>query len=156
MTELYAQKLHEGLEYQDFVIHKLYDAGIPLVVFSSFKYQSAIGETIGGIEIKYDQELSKTGNVYFEISEKSHSKNQYYVPSGIYRNDNAWIYAIGNYTVLYLCAKNHLQRIYEAKQKPSGYRMVENKSRTSMGMLLPVSFVERIAAKILHFDRKTL
>lgn len=88
MTALYARRLREGLEYQDFAVHKLYEAGIPLVCFSTMKYQNAVGENIGGVEIKFDREMSKTGNVYVETMEKSDPKNKDYVPSGIYRNDS--------------------------------------------------------------------
>jgi hypothetical protein len=151
MTALYARRLREGLEYQDFAVRKLYEAGIPLACFPSMKYQNAAGENAGGVEIKSDREMSKTGNVYFETAEKSDPANRAYVPSGICRNDNTWIYAIGDYSVLYLCAKNRLRRIFEGQRKPPGHRLVENGTNASVGMLLPVAFVELTAAKILRF-----
>jgi hypothetical protein len=93
--------------------------------------------------------MSKTGNV---SAEKSDPANSAYVPSGIYRRDNTWIYAIGDYSVLYLCTKNYLRRIFECRRKPEGYRFVENGSETSRGMLLPAGFVELTAAKVLRFN----
>jgi hypothetical protein len=152
MTALYSRRLREGLEYQDFAVERLYMAGIPLVCYSSQKYQNEAGESMAGIEIKFDKEMSKSGNVYFETAEKSDPANSAYVPSGIYRSDNTWIYAIGDYSVLYLCAKNYLRRIFECERKPEGYRLVENGSGTSRGMLLPAGFVEMAAAKVLRFS----
>lgn len=89
-----------------------------------------------GVEIKYDRDMAKTGNVYFETVEKSELANSAYIASRILRDDNIWLYTIGDYSALYLCAKNLLRRIYECERKPSGYRIVENGSRTSVGMLL--------------------
>jgi hypothetical protein len=51
--------------------------------------------------------------------------------------------------------KNLLRRIYEGDRKPAEYRLVENGSRTYVGMLLPVSYVERIAAKVLRFETQS-
>jgi hypothetical protein len=109
MTALYSRRLREGLEYQDFAVERLYRAGIPLVCYSSQKYQNEAGESMAGIEIKFDKEMCKSGNVYFETAEKSDPANRDYVPSGIYRSDNTWIYAIGDYCI---CARRTVRAAF--------------------------------------------
>ena len=69
----YRDSLEKGLEYQDYVCKLLLsELAIPLSVMSSRKYQLSVGENLQGIEIKFDDKLKQTGNIYIEISEKSH------------------------------------------------------------------------------------
>lgn len=152
MTPEYRENFQKGLEYQDFTVRKLYEAGIPLVGFSSFRYQVEMGENMAGIEIKLDGRMSETGSVYFETSEKSDADNEEYVPSGIYRSDNTWLYAIGDYSVLYICGKDQLRRLFEREnvKNETFARFVE--TPTSRGMLLPQRYVEeRLALKTIRF-----
>ena len=44
MTEDYKEKFEAGIQYQDWVVEKLYDAGLPIISYSSKKYQNLIGE----------------------------------------------------------------------------------------------------------------
>lgn len=71
MTEEYKEKFEAGIQYQDWVVEKLYDAGLPIISYSSKKYQNLIGENKAGLEIKFDRNWVKTGNLYIEIAEKS-------------------------------------------------------------------------------------
>jgi hypothetical protein len=139
----YSESLEKGLQYQDFVCSELYRRGVPVVGFSSKKYQNKHGENLSGIEIKFDDRLKETGNVYIEIAEKSHPNNPYFVPSGIYRSDNSWLYAIGNYEVIYIFAKNTLVRLH-AQAVKRGYRTI--KIPTSRGFLLSIPETEKYAA----------
>lgn len=142
MTEYYQDKLKEGLEYQDFVIHYLAQHfGLALSIYSSKKYQNQYGETEQGIEIKFDNMSEKTGNLYIEISEKSNPDNDWFVDSGIYREDNSWLYLIGNYSIIYIFSKNILKLLY----KSSRYKEVE--IATSTGFLLPLKIADKCAAK---------
>ena len=64
MTEYYKEKLEQGLQFQDYVIDLLYDAGLPVVTYSSKQYQNNVGENRGGLEIKNDERFRETGNLY--------------------------------------------------------------------------------------------
>ena len=145
MTPEYKQKLEQGLHYQDFVIEKLYDRGLPIISYASKEYQNMIGENKAGIEIKNDTKFSITGNFYVEIAEKSNANNLNYIASGIFRNDNTWLYVIGNKEWIYVFAKNQLILLYNAKI----YKEVI--TSTSQGFLLPIKDArEKWAIKIIE------
>jgi hypothetical protein len=156
MTDQYAEKFKAGTEYQDYSQLELYKAGIPIGVLTSKKYQRKYGESIAGMEVKLDRKLEETGNLYFETHEKSDEKNLNFVESGILRNDNTWIYCIGNYKIMYLIPKRSLQRLYEQQHgRELDKRLecyVEHKIPTSMGFTLSADWVEKhMAAKVLRF-----
>ena len=140
MTPEYREKLNMGIEYQDWVVEQLYSAGLPIISYSSKKYQYTIGENKAGLEIKYDTNWQRTGNLYIEIAEKSNKDNLYFVESGIYRSDNTWLYLIGDYSKIFILSKKHLKYLH----KRSKYREVE--TGTSKGYLLPVVDAENIYA----------
>lgn len=144
MTENYAKMLEKGLQYQDFVSELLFkDLGIPLVAYQSRKYQMSTGENIQGFEIKFDDMMSKTSNIYIEISEKSSPDKLNYIDSGIYRNDNSWLYIIGNYNLLYIFSKNILVLLHKSNR----YKMV--KTATSKGFLIPKKDAEMYCSKLI-------
>lgn len=149
LNEYYKQKLEQGLTYQDFVVEQLYNIGLPIISYSSKKYQHLIGENKCGFEIKYDDRMKISGNIYIEIAEKSNPANKEYYPSGIYRNDNTWLYIIGDYDIIFIFSKKHLRNIYENQQyKKFGGREVE--IPTSKGFLIPVKYAEeKLAIKII-------
>jgi len=136
-TEYYKEKLQQGLYFQDYIMELLYKNGIPLISYSSKEYQNMIGENKAGIEIKNDMNFRKTGNLYIETAEKSKAENEYFVKSGIYRNDNTWLYLIGDKETVFVLSKKQLQ-ILHGKNK---YRNV--KIATSRGFLLPIADVEK-------------
>lgn len=142
MTEYYKEMLSKGLEFQDFVTDILIkELGISLSSYSSVKYQNNKGENKQGFEIKFDDRCKETGNLYIETSEKSNENNPNYVDSGIYRNDNAWIYIIGNYEELYIFSKSHLILMHKTKQ----YKEVFTK--TSKGFLIGKEDADKYCTK---------
>ena len=133
----------QGLEYQDYIFDKLYSLGIPLISYSSKKYQIEKGENKAGIEIKFDNMFDKTKNLWIELAEKSNSNNKDWIPSGISRDDNTWLYLIGNYEIIYIFAKRHLTLIKDQ------YPMIINKTETSQGFLLPKQRADILATRII-------
>lgn len=112
MTEIYANNLQLGLEYQDFVFDQLRrrdDMPIFLGAYASRKYQNDKGESPSGLEIKYDRRFHETGNLYIEIAEKSDATLHEYTASGIMRDDNSWLYLIGDYDEAFIFPKNLLR-----------------------------------------------
>jgi len=89
--------------------------------------------------------MAETGNAYIEIAEKSDPKNDKYVNSGIYRDDNTWLWLIGNYTEIYIIQKNLLKMLVETGR----YRQVENDRKTSIGYLIPKEILKRYAGKVI-------
>jgi len=150
MTAEYKEKFEAGIQYQDWVIERLYDVGLPVISYSSKKYQNLIGENKAGLEIKFDRNWIKTGNLYIEIAEKSNANNLNYIDSGIFRNDNTWLYLIGDYTKIFILSKKFLKILFEKKK----YREVSN--CTSKGFLLPVKDAEKYyAIKIIEGGNNT-
>ena len=100
MTDNYKLRLEKGLQFQDFITDILIkELGISLSTYSSQKYQNLKGENKQGFEIKFDDKYKDTGNVYIEVAEKSNPLNENFISSGIYRNDNTWLYLIKNITI---------------------------------------------------------
>lgn len=142
MTENYKKMLEKGLEYQDFITDIfLSEIGISISTYSSRKYQFSIGENKQGIEIKFDDRYKDTGNLYIEIAEKSNPDNYQYVPSGIYRNDNTWLYVIGNYEEVFIFSKKQLLMLNEKNI----FRQVQ--TPTSIGFLIPNNEAEKYILK---------
>lgn len=138
MTDQYKQNFERGLEYQDFVADRLLKGyGIAVNAYSSRKYQQEYGESASGIEIKFDAKSINSENLYIETAEKTNVSNAEYVSSGIFREDNSWLYLIGNYKEAYLFSKEQLKRIYHSKNlwEKRGIREVE--TGTSQGFLFP-------------------
>ncbi len=109
MTPYYAEMLEIGLKFQDYVMEKIFiELGIPISYYSSKENQIGKGENLQGIEIKFDDKFKDTGNLYIEIAEKSNANNKFFVQSGIYRDDNTWLYIIGDYDNLFIFYKHHL------------------------------------------------
>lgn len=142
----YKEKLEGALEFQDFVLSTLHANGLSVVQFSSKKYQIEHGETSGGIEIKHDEMYKKTGNLYIEIAEKAHPSNKNYAYSGIYRNDNSWLYAIGDYETFFIFAKSTLKLLHRSKT----HEYQRKEIPTSKGFLLPHKDAEKFAAKVFR------
>jgi hypothetical protein len=144
MTDEYKEKLQAGLEFQDYVSDVLInELGIPVTSYNSVKYQYR-GENRQGLEIKYDRRYSDTGNLYIEIAEKSNANNYSFVKSGIYRDDNTWLYIIGDYNKLFIFGKRTLILMHESNK----YKYVE--IGTSKGFLVPNKKAEKLSLKVIN------
>lgn len=144
-TEYYKECFEKGLEFQDYVCKVLIKKlGIPLSSLSSEKYQYSVGENMQGFEIKFDDKFKTTNNIYIETKEKSHPDNVNYVNSGIYRDDNTWIYIIGNYETLYVFSKKHLVLMHQSK------KFKEVKTKTSIGFLIGKKDAIKYSIKIIE------
>lgn len=136
----------DGLEFQDFVCQQLARQNIILQNTVSKRWQIEVGENLQGFEIKMDSRCTDTGRLSIEIAEKSRADMPAYTPSGIYRNDNTWLYIQGNYEVLYIFPKTFLVRLFETGKYP----VVE--MPTIRKFYLPFKEAEKYAAKVLQFD----
>jgi hypothetical protein len=144
-TDYYANKLDQGQGYQDYVAWRLCHEGIPLVNFQTRGAQLVHGENALGVEIKFDDWLERSGNLWIEIQEKTDANQRLWVASGIFRSDNAWLYAIGNYSELFLFS---LKRLREVR---GGRLIIENNMHTSRGFLLSRAEAAREAERLFFW-----
>lgn len=133
----YHDQLETGLQFQDVVTRELYQRGIVIVGYASRRFQRSEGENMLGAEIKRDGHFRDTGNLYIETAEKAHPDNAVYVPSGIFREDNSWLFVIGDEETVYIFSTKYLRLL----SKSRNWRKVEKP--TSIGYLCPLDDAER-------------
>ncbi len=125
----YFEKLEEGLQFQDVVAQALLQHGIVVIGYASRRFQNSHGENMLGAEIKRDGKFRETGNLYIEVAEKAHPDRDEYVPSGIRRADNSWLYVIGDEGTIWIFSTKYLRAIRD--------RFREVQIPTSIGYLMP-------------------
>lgn len=135
----YDEKLQQGLEYQDFITKYF-----SLCCYSSKKWQNEAGENTLGMEIKFDDKLVDTGNVYIETHEKTNAENKDYVESGCLRK-NSWLYLIGNYKLAFIFSTKQLKAIY-LKRSPKTVTTL-----TSKGYLLNLEEANNYSISKVYF-----
>lgn len=129
----YKVKFEEALFYQDFVCDVLMNVlGLAVTQYASRQYQCMIGESRQGIEIKHDWQYAKTGNLYIETGEKSKPRPGPFFPSGIRRDDNSWLYVIGDYDTIFGYSISILRLLQDSGKYPP---FIINRG-TSEGFLL--------------------
>ena len=143
----YDRMLQEGQAYEAWVkMHLEKQLFIRLDLTPDLETQKSVGETLQGIEIKYDRKYAATGNIYIELSEKCRAWKQEWTRSGVYRDDNTWLIAIGNYETIYLFAKRQLQRYVQAHWSDI------IKTETSIGILLDADAIDDLAVHIIKCE----
>ncbi len=134
-----------GLQFQDFVIDLLIrELGLAVSSYSSKRWQIEQGESRQGVEIKLDRRILETGNVSIEVGEKGKASNWQFVPSGILRYDNTWLYIQGNPEIVFIFPKAFLIQLY----KTGRYRVDE--LPTIRRFLMPFKDAEKYAAKVFR------
>ena len=150
MTKEYRDNLEAGNQFQDYATEALALCGLRISVYTSQAAQLS-GENMAGIEIKYDSKFRETGNLYIEYAEKSNPYNYEYVNSGILRDDNTWLYLIGDYNGACMLPKKSLQRLLESVLR--GEENIELKETpTSRGMVLPIKKLGKYQLDIKFYN----
>lgn len=150
MTNYYERQLQIGLEYQDFVCETLLkELGLPIISYASKKYQRTKGENKQGIEIKYQSKMREYNSLYIETEEKSNEKHESYIHSGIFRDDNSWLFLTGDFTTLFIFSIKFLKLAYASGK----YKITEPKNiKTSRGFILPLADAEKHCLKKITFQ----
>ncbi|HON98597.1 MAG TPA: hypothetical protein PK222_10165 [Bacteroidales bacterium] len=136
-----------GNEFQDFVCIELAKQGIILQNINSKKFQFNVGENLQGFEIKYDARCTgdrgttATNQLSIEIAEKTKADNTKFIPSGIYRNDNSWLYIQGNFKMFWIFSKKLLILLHRSR------RYNEHELPTIKKFYLPIEDADRYCAK---------
>ena len=151
----YAERREAGERYQDFVTRELQPRGIICQTLISKREQQK-AENLLGLEIKFDDKLASTGNLWIETHEKSSPDRKDYVPSGILKPDNSWFYGIGDYEIFYIFGRLNLLLLLLSVTKSPGYccqgvTYWENNRKTSLGLLMPCTFARYYALRIIEF-----
>ena len=105
--------IEAGNTFEDFVCDQLSEMGINLRTYKSRDFQFEKGENKIGWEIKLDKEHIKHGHLSIEIAERT--RNDPYLKwtnSGIFRNDNSWLYIQGNNKLFWILFKPTLIYFY--------------------------------------------
>jgi hypothetical protein len=147
--ENYKLQLEDGQQYQDFLTRELSTRGIIFQQFSSKKFQYEIGESHSRIEIKYDKIFSKTGNLWIEFQERKYPTGTY-INSGLLRDDNAFLWAQGDYNTLFIFCKRDLK--HRLENEP--YK--ENGQKTSIGKLLKHPLPDKYCGLKVRFNDKQI
>lgn len=142
------EKFREAQIFQDYAAIRLYKKGIMAFPFTSALYQQKVGECVSGIEYKYDRLFRETGNLFIEF-EARFTPEQEFRESGLLRNDNTWLYVIGDFYTLYLLSKRQLLNEVKFLEE------VTNNMGTARGYLLPVSLVENALAIEVIYTKPT-
>jgi len=138
-----------GLEFQDFVCMQLAKQGIVLQNLASKRMQFEVGENLQGFEIKLDRRCTESNRLSIEVAEKSRADMPNWTPSGIYRNDNTWLYIQGNYEVLYVFDVKLLRRQHERLRLKANWKPDE-KHGTVRTFYLSLADADRVAAKVIR------
>lgn len=126
-----------GDEYEKFVVAIIKERyGKEIHVYQDKYSQINIGESIEGVEIKYDGRSADTGRLSIEVCEKKNQTTSW-VKSGIQREDNTILYVQGNYDFFFVFQKSKL-RSWSDEQKKNGVRP-EQYNGTIARLWLPFS-----------------
>lgn len=108
------------------------------------------GENALGLEIKHDDKLKETNNVYIEYEALTKDESKFY-PSGILKKDNCKYWLIGTEEEYYIFRKNDLVKLYEqlaSDEKKEYYQMKNGKREWYFG------FRERRTSKGIAISRE--
>ena len=152
-SEYYNMKLAEGEMFEDYVYEHFREIwGIDIKSCNTYSEQINIGENYFGMEIKYDGLHKKTKRLFIEYQEKRRSENPDYIPSGVLRKDNSWLYLIGNFQVFYIFSVKDLRMALEAKDDRGNFKHIrkEINRKTSCGFLLQENEIQDYALRIIR------
>lgn len=113
----YGEQLEKAEAWEQYIVERLQAEGRVVERHKTRAAQYAHGDTTIGLELKFDLELTRTGNLYIEVAEKSRPEQAEWIDSGIYaRADFKW-YGVGDYRDFYIFRRSALKRL--APQMPT-------------------------------------
>ena len=154
--------VEDGNRFMDYSTELLLKhKGIVATPYSSRKYQNGTGETIQGIEFKWDKKIKQYGTMFIETHCKN--KNGEYQEGGIYSKNNTWLYAQGDYDTLYYFSVKTLRTLCNQKGDKGNYPNVdasngwryfrlETPQKSAKGFKLPIEDAEKYAEFVIRGD----
>lgn len=148
-TEYFDSQLTSSHQFELFISSKFKEKGYDIGMYYSRDGQYS-GENQAGVEIKNDKKMHETGNVYIEYMERMSSDGEW-VQSGILKDDNTRLWAIGTEDDYILIKKsdliylfNHLIEKNREGCYDNGYRFVEeNEHQTSKGFIVKRKYIKK-------------
>ena len=133
--EKFGKDLERGREFEDYVSERLWGLGLAVMMYGSRKYQDK-GESLNGVEIKYEGVFRRTRRLYIECRQE---KGNGWELSGAFRRDNTWLWVIGDYEGFYLFTKVDLQMMHGSDDGLWQTEIFdEANTRNTSGYFLPI------------------
>lgn len=143
MYETKYNTFNRGIEYQEHIADIL-----GLVNYHTKKEQYNIGENRLGLEIKFDTRCTDMGHLWIETAEKSNWRNERWIPSGIYRDDNSWLYAQGNWQKIWIFLKIDLIKT-DKDNSFERWAFPWGEKATGTGYVLKFTLADELAKRII-------
>ena len=70
--EKFGKDLERGREFEDYASERLWGLGLAVMMYGSRRYQDK-GESLNGVEIKYEGVFRRTGRLYIECRQEKSS-----------------------------------------------------------------------------------
>jgi len=141
--------LESGNSFQDMVADVLFNKlHIIIQYITSKNGQYKTGESMQGIEVKLDRRCTETRRLSIEIAEKTQASLPNWTPSGIYRNDNSWLYVQGNEKTIWIFSHTMLRLLH----KSGKYAPDKEAYGTIKKYYLPVSDADKYADKKIEMQ----
>lgn len=158
MDTYYRKSYRKGRSYEEFLEERCTEFGFILDIYKDMEEQYNIGESKHGVEIKFDEKFSSTNNLYIEYAERT-STNKEYRDSGILRNDNTWLWMIGDQNITFLFTKKMLKKLMneniESKDEPGYYYKRQHiTTPTSKGYLISIDDAFENCEKVIFHTNK--
>lgn len=140
----FPERLKIGKAFEEAASYYLHSQGFPLRPLLTAKGQWEHGENLAHVEIKFDQKVEETGNLFIETRERRDSSGKsHWREAGIYDQHNPWFYLIGDSKKLWLLNVRELRRLFESLNP----KCTSKQTATAEGFIIPKIFVDQIAIK---------
>jgi hypothetical protein len=137
--------LDRAHEFESFVYDWfISNYGISITHYHTKKEQFKKGENRQGFEVKNDQSLEKTGNLFISVLRKDKAGNQYC--SGVFKKDNRWLYIIGNKCEFYVFSCKQLKNYYNHFKPKLLKGFTTDSGRVEYGFLMNRKSAEKMCA----------
>jgi len=132
----------------DYCCWACYRKGLLILPFISEHYQFKVGESIQGVEFKFNSWCPKSHRLSIEIEERT-AIDRLWVKSGIYRSDNTWLYIQGTLKKAWAFSIRYLRRLNDSK------KFEYKEEQTIKTFYLPEKIADGIAVFLLYPEKDT-
>lgn len=133
------QKLKKGITFESYISDWFQkEKGISLSTYHAENEQRK-GENRQGIEIKNDQCFNNTGNLFISVKRIYGTLDLNW---GVFKEDNTWLYVIGDESKHWVFLRKTLQRYYKVK-KPE-LKQASIKGGLELGFLLTLEDADKL------------
>ena len=143
--------LHAANTFEAYILWRIRAEGKRATLHETKADQLAHGDIALGsgqnIEIKFDRNHHKTGNLFVEVEEKHRADQDKWIASGIRCCSDARWFGIGDYRNFFLFRRSGLQR----EQDSGRVTIIEISVHTSRGFLIHADQTKALAVTTKHY-----